>query len=152
MLRFYRNPKIKTTMQDLRQFDILPSGLRAYLAQYGHHFSKPLCDYAVSLMQKAGPDGKPVAITPMSREEVDTLLKTHGVELKNNVLYDHVFVANMVKSDQLGSSIVDAKHHALAIKDYIDDIDKAEGYLFDRWMSDLCGLGPKYIPYWEDMI
>lgn len=139
-------------MQDLRQFDILPRGLRAYLAQYGHHFSKPLCDYAVSLMQKAGPDGKPVAITPMSREEVDTLLKTNNVELKNNVLYDHVFVANMVKSDQLGSSIVDAKHHALAIKDYIDDIDKAEGYLFDRWMSDLCGLGPKYIPYWEDMI
>lgn len=139
-------------MQDLRQFDILPSGLRAYLAQYGHHFSKSLCDYAVSLMRKAGPDGKPVAITPMSREEVDTLLKTHGVELKNNVLYDHVFVANMVKSDQLGSSIVDAKHHALAIRDYIDDIDKAEGYLFDRWISDLCGLGPKYIPYWEDMI
>lgn len=139
-------------MQDLRQFDILPNGLRAYLAQYGHHFSKALCDYAVSLMQKAGPDGKPVAITPMSREEVDTLLKTHGVELENNVLYDHVFVANMVKSDLLGSSIVDAKHHALAIRDYIDDIDKAEGYLFDRWMSDLCGLGPKFIPYWEDMI
>lgn len=139
-------------MNDLRQYDILPSGLRAYLAQYGHHFSKPLCDYAVSLMMKAGPDGKPVRITPMTREEVDTLLKTHGVELKNNVLYDHVFVANMVKSDQLGSSIVDAKHHALAIKDYIDDVDKAEGYLFDRWMSDLCGLGPHYLPYWEDMI
>ena len=141
-------------MQDLRQYDylILPRPLQAYLAQYGHHFNQPLCDYAVSLMKKAGPDGKPVAITPMSREEVDTLLKTHGVELQNNVLYDHVFVANMVKSDQLGSSIVDAKHHALAIKDYIDDIDKAEGYLFDRWMSDLCGLGPKFIPYWEDMV
>ena len=103
-------------------------------------------------MMKAGPDGKPQPITPMKREEVDTLLKTYGVELKNNVLYDHVFVANMVKSDQLGSSVSDAKHHALAIKDYIDDVDKAEGYLFDRWMSDICGLGPKYIPYWEDMI
>lgn len=139
-------------MEELRQYDILPRGLRAYLAQYGRHFSKPLCEYAVSLMMKAGPDGKPQPITPMKREEVDTLLKTYGVELKNNVLYDHVFVANMVKSDQLGSSVSDAKHHALAIKDYIDDVDKAEGYLFDRWMSDICGLGPKYIPYWEDMI
>lgn len=139
-------------MHDLRQFDILPNGLRAYLAQFGYHFSKPLCDYAVSLMMKAVPDGKPKPITPMTREEVDTLLKTHGVELKNNVLYDHVFVANMVKSDQLGSSIVDAKHHALAIKDYIDDVDKAEGYLFNRWISDILGLGPKYLPYWEDMI
>ena len=136
----------------MHQYDIIPEDLRKYLAQFGKHFNKKLCDYAVSLMMKAGPDGKPVRITPMTREEVDTLLKTHGVELKNNVLYDHVFVANMVKSDQLGSSIIDAKHHALAIKDYIDDVDKAEGYLFDRWMSDLCGLGPHYLPYWEDMI
>ena len=141
-------------MNDLQQYDmlILPHGLRAYLSQFGKHFNDRLCAYAVSLMQKRGPDGKPVAITPMSREEVDTLLKTHGVTLDNNVLYDQVFVANMVKSDQVGSSIIDAKHHALAIKDYIDDIDKAEGYLFDRWMSDICGLGSHYVPYWEDMI
>ena len=90
----------------MHQYDIIPEELRKYLAQFGKHFNKKLCDYAVSLMMKAGPDGKPVRITPMSREEVDALLKTHGVELKNNVLYDHVFVANMVKSDQLGSSII----------------------------------------------
>lgn len=136
----------------MQQYDIIPEDLRKYLANYGKHFNKKLCDYAVSLMMKAGPDGKPQPITPMSREEVDTLLKSNAVELKNNVLYDHVFVANMVKSDMLGSSIIDSKHHALAIKDYIDDIDKADGYLFNRWISDLCGLGPHYIPYWEDMI
>ncbi len=136
----------------MHQYDIIPEELRRYLANYGKHFNQKLCDYAVSIMRKAGPEGKPVRITPMTREEVDSLLKTHDVELKNNVLYDHVFVANMVKSDQLGSSITDSKHHALAIKDYIDDVDKAEGYLFDRWMSDICGLGPRFIPYWEDMI
>lgn len=136
----------------MQQYDIIPEDLRKYLANYGKHFNKKLCDYAVSLMMKAGPDGKPQPITPMSREEVDTLLKSNAVELRNNVLYDHVFVANMVKSDMLGSSIIDSKHHALAIKDYIDDIDKADGYLFNRWISDLCGLGPHYIPYWEDMI
>ena len=139
-------------MADLRQYDVVPEPLRKYLAQYGRHFDQKLCAYAVSMMQRRGPDGKPVAITPMTREEVDALLKQNAVELKNNVLYDHVFVANMVKSDQLGSSVPDAKHHALAIRDYIDDIDKAEGYLFDRWLSDICGLGPQYIPYWEDMI
>ena len=136
----------------MNQYDIIPEELRKYLANFGLHFNKKLCDYAVSLMQKEGPDGKLQPVSPMTREEVDTLLETHGVKLKNNVLYDHVFVANMVKSDQLGSSIVDAKHHALAIKDYIDDVDKAEGYLFNRWMADICGLGPKFIPYWEDMI
>lgn len=136
----------------MNQYNIIPEEMRRYLFQFGPHFNKKLCDYAVSLMMKAGPDGKPQRITPMTREEVDNLLKTNGVELKHNVLYDHVFVANMVKSDQLGSSVPDAKHHALAIKDYIDDIDKAEGYLFDRWMSDICGLGPHFIPYWEDMI
>lgn len=136
----------------MHQYDIIPEPLRKYLANYGKHFNSKLCAYAVSLMQKAGTDGKPVTITPMTREEVDLLLKNNSVELKNNVLYDHVFVANMVKSDQLGSSVPDAKHHALAIKDYIDDVDKADGYLFDRWMSDICGLGPHFIPYWEDMI
>ena len=136
----------------MHQYNIIPEPLRRYLWNFGPHFNDKLCAYAVSLMQKRGPDGKPQPITPMSREEVDTLLQTHGVTLDNNALYDHVFVANMVKSDQLGSSITDAKHHALAIKDYIDDIDKAEGYLFDRWMADICGLGPKYIPYWEDMV
>lgn len=136
----------------MQQYDIIPEPLRKYLANYGKHFNQKLCDYAVSLMRKRGADGKPQRITPMTREEVDSLLKQNAVELDNNVLYDHVFVANMVKSDQLGSSIIDAKHHALAIKDYIDDIDKADGYLFDRWLSDICGLGPHYIPYWEDMI
>lgn len=136
----------------MQQYDIIPEPLRKYLANYGKHFNQKLCDYAVSLMEKRGADGKPQRITPMTREEVDSLLKQNAVELDNNVLYDHVFVANMVKSDQLGSSIIDAKHHALAIKDYIDDIDKADGYLFDRWISDICGLGPHYIPYWEDMI
>ena len=80
------------------------------------------------------------------------MLRAANVDLDRNVLYDHVFVANMVKSDQRGTSIEDDKHHALAIKDYIDDVDKADGYLFDRWISDICGLGPHYIPYWEDMI
>lgn len=136
----------------MHQYDIIPENLRRYLANYGKHFNDRLCAYAVSLMKKRDPDGKPVAITPMTREEVDTLLKTQGVTLDNNVLYDHVFVANMVKSDLIGSSIIDAKHHALAIKDYIDDIDKADGYLFDRWISDILGLGPHFLPYWEDMI
>lgn len=136
----------------MQQYDIIPEPLRKYLANFGKHFNDKLCAYAVSLMKKRGADGKPQRITPMTREEVETLLKQNAVELDNNALYDHVFVANMVKSDQLGSSIVDARHHALAIKDYIDDIDKADGYLFDRWLSDICGLGPHYLPYWEDMI
>lgn len=136
----------------MRQYDIIPEDLRKYLANYGKHFNKKLCEYAVSLMKKAGPDGKPVKFTPMTREEVDAMLRAANVDLDRNVLYDHVFVANMVKSDQRGTSIEDDKHHALAIKDYIDDVDKADGYLFDRWISDICGLGPHYIPYWEDMI
>lgn len=136
----------------MNQYDIIPEELRKYLANFGPHFNKKLCEYAVSLMMKADQDGRPKPLTPMKREEVDELLKANGVTLRNNVLYDHVFVANMVKSDQLGSSVPDAKHLALAVKDYIDDIDKAEGYLFGRWMSDICGLGPRYIPYWEDMI
>ena len=89
----------------MQQYDIIPEPLRKYLANYGKHFNQKLCDYAVSLMKKRGADGKPQRITPMTREEVDSLLKQNAVELDNNVLYDHVFVANMVKSDQLGRDV-----------------------------------------------
>lgn len=33
-------------------YDEFPSGMKAYLSQYGWHFSKAMCDFAVSMMEK----------------------------------------------------------------------------------------------------
>ena len=84
-------------------------------------------------------DEKP--IKPFSKEEVDNILKSNGVTLKNNELYDYVFVANMAKADYLGKSLPNEKYLAMYIKDVIDDEDGYDGLPFNRWYSDMCRKG-----------
>lgn len=117
-------------------YDAKPAAMINYLRYNGPHFSQALCDYAISLMIR---DKK--AIKPFSKEEVDNILKTNGVTINNNVLYDYVFVANMAKADYLGKSLANEKYLALYIKDVIDDEDGYDGLPFSRWYSDMCRKG-----------
>ena len=117
-------------------YDKKPSAMINYLRYNGPHFSKKLCEYAVGLMFR---DNKP--IKPFSKEEVDGFLKANGIELQNNELYDHVFVANMAKADYLGKSLPNEKYIALYVKDVIDDEDGYDGLPFTRWYADMCKKG-----------
>ena len=54
-------------------YDDFPSGMRSYLKAYGWHFSKAMCDWAVSMMEKEDGNGKKVKITPFTKEQVDFL-------------------------------------------------------------------------------
>ena len=38
----------------LDMYDDFPSGMKAYLSAYGWHFSKAMCDWAISMMEKEG--------------------------------------------------------------------------------------------------
>lgn len=125
--------------------EILPSGLEEYLSHYGWHFSKKLCEWAVSNMEKKG--GK---ISPYNKETVDILLSKFGVELTNKYGYDYVFVANMAKADYLGSSIEDELHLAKFIKDYCDDPDGYKELPMSRFYADIVAKGIPII--WEDML
>lgn len=117
-------------------YDMKPSAMINYLRYNGPHFSEKLCDFAVSQMMR---DGKP--IKPFTKEEVENMLKTNGISLKNNALYDHVFVANMGKADYLGKSIANEKNLAMYIKDVIDDEDGYDGVPFNRWYADMSRKG-----------
>jgi len=117
-------------------YDMKPSAMINYLRYNGPHFSERLCDFAVSQMMR---DGKP--IKPFTKEEVENMLKTNGITLKNNALYDHVFVANMGKADYLGKSIANEKNLAMYIKDVIDDEDGYDGVPFNRWYADMSRKG-----------
>ncbi len=117
-------------------YDLKPTAMINYLRYNGPHFSEKLCAFATSLMIR---DEKP--IKPFSKEEVDNILKSNGVILKNNELYDYVFVANMAKADYLGKSLPNEKYLAMYIKDVIDDEDGYEGLPFNRWYSDMCRKG-----------
>ena len=80
--------------------------MEVYLSNFGWHFNKKMCEFAVSLMKKLNPSsGKKERIEPISKEKVDELLTRYGIKLENNVLYDYVYVANMGKADFLKSSI-----------------------------------------------
>lgn len=134
---------------DLTQYDIKPEGMINYLRYNGPHFNKKLCDFAVSLMEKKiGNIMTP--ITPMTKEEIDKLLKDNGVTIKGGQLYDAVFVANMCKADFLGSSIVDNLHMAKYIKDVLDDDDAYDGIVFNRWFADMSRKG--IVVDWDEMI
>ena len=123
-------------------YDDRPASMIRYLKYYGQHFNKKLCDFAVSKMEH----GKQA----MSKDKVDELLKNHNIKLKNNELYDYVFVCNMGNNDFMGSSILDERHLALYVKDVIDDEDGYDGIVFNRWYADMVTSG---IPIeWEEML
>ena len=96
-----------------------PTGLEKYLSMYGWHFSKKLCNFAVSNMKKDSGE----KIAPITKEALDLLLAKNDIELDNKFGYDYVFVANMCKADYLGSSVPDDAHLAKFVKDYCDDPD-----------------------------
>lgn len=132
---------------DLTQYDIKPEAMVNYLRYNGPHFNKKLLDFAVSNMTKADN----VKITPFKKEDVDFKLKQAGITLKNNQLYDHVFVANMCKADYLGESVPnDDVHLCLYIKNVIEDPDGYDGLPFNRWYADMCRKG--IVINWEEMI
>ena len=126
-------------------YDELPKYMRKYLQNYGWHFNKALCQYAVSLMKKGG---KP--LESLSKEYVDKMLSINGVKLAKNVGNDYVFVANMGKADYYGSSITDEKHLALYIKDTIDDEDAGDGTTMRRWYATMVANGEMID--WEEFI
>jgi len=129
--------------------DKFPSGMEEYLAMYGWHFSKKMCEWVVSNMYKTT-DGKKIPIIPIKKEDIDRILKENNITLDNKYGYDYVFAANMCKADYLGSSVPDEHHLALFVKDYVDDPDGYPELPFTRFYGDTIGLGLSID--WEEMI
>lgn len=123
--------------EDFTTYDIKPEAFVNYLRYYGEHFNKKLCEFACKQLPKHD----------YSKEKLDILLQSHGIEIKGAKLYDYVYVANWCKSVFYGSSITDEKRFVLFIKDVFD---KEADLVFNRWYADMAKQG---IPIeWEDMI
>lgn len=115
-----------------------------YLGLYGWHFSKKMCEFAISRMKDR--NGNSFTWT---KEQADELLKRHGLHVKSEG-YDHVYVMAMIKSDYYGSSISDEAHLALMVRDYLDDRDGYDEVAMTRFYADCIGKGTVIV--WEDMI
>lgn len=127
----------------LSAYDLKPEGMIAYLRYNGWHFSKKMCEWAVSLMRK---DGKRVEM--IDKAKVDEM--TGSLNVENDVGYDAVYVANMAQSDFWKTSIEDEAHLAQYIKDVVDDEDQKDGFIFNRFYADCCHNGVP-IP-WEELL
>jgi len=133
-------------MTRLDYYDILPAGMDAFLSSYGWHFSKPLCEWAVSRMR----DRNGNRIQMKTKEQVEASLKAANVTIDNDYGYDKVFVYHMGLSDYMGDSITDEAHLAKYVKNVLDDRDGYEGIALTRFLADCSGKGIPII--WEDMI
>ena len=120
----------------------MPAGMRRYINNFGWHFNKRAYEYATKLMFKRNiKTNKEETIDAYTKEEVDELLKTYGVEVKTKIMYDYVFAATMCKADYLGKSIPDEEHLAKYIKDTVDDVDASDETTFRRWVATMIGNG-----------
>lgn len=133
-------------MTRLDYYDIHPAGMDAYLSNYGYHFSKPMYEWAVSMMR----DRNGNKMQPVSKEQAAEVLRANGVTVEHDKGYDVPYVWMMGKADYFGSSIVDDAHLAKFVKDYLDDKDGSDSRAFDEFFAKTVALG---IPImWEDVI
>lgn len=130
----------------LDAYDMLPSDMRSYLRNYGRHFNRKMYEFAVDGMYKQNGD----RIEPLKKEKYDKVLKDNGITLENDVMCDGMFVMSMAMSDFLGSSLQNEQQLARFVKDYIDDPDQVDGFVFNRFYAD-CVLKGTPID-WEEML
>ena len=130
---------------------LIPEDMQQYLSYYGYHFNKKLCDFAVGKMMKEDKaTGAMKHITPMSLEELKSLLEKHKITVDTNEIYDALFAANMCKADYLGSSVPDEEHLAKYVEDVLCDPDAVEGQTFARFLAD-CSIQGCVI-FWDLML
>ena len=132
-------------------YDRFPEGFREYLSTYGWHFSKKMCEWAISRMKKENTStGKKEDVEPYTKEKLEEMLTGANVKLKNCEGYDHVYIAAMVKADFFKSSIPDEQHLLLYLKDYFNDIDGYDGKAFTRFVADCSARGIPIL--WSDLM
>jgi hypothetical protein len=123
--------------QRLDTYDTMPQDMRAYLSNYGWHFNKHLCEWAISMMR----DKNKAKLSIYDREKVESMLKQHGVEIPMEQIYDAVYVLHMARADYMGSSIADEAHLAKFVGDYLNDPDGYEEVALTRFYADCVGKG-----------
>lgn len=121
-------------------YDVIPEAMKNYLRHNGRHFSEKMCEFAVSKMRKLE-DGREVKVKMLDKTKLENLLAIYNISLENDVLYDGVYVLNMANADFYGSSLRDESNLIQFVKDYIDDIDQADGFVFNRFYSDCVRKG-----------
>lgn len=136
---------------ELDLYNILPTDMRKYLRNYGYHFSKKACEFAVSRMKHLNQaTGKQEPIEYQSKESIEEIFNKYGIKLEHNEGYDFVYLWHMAKADYYKSSLPDEKSVAMFVKDTIEDPDMQGSNAFRRWLADADALG--IVIEWYDIL
>lgn len=122
------------------------TALEEYIDTYGYHFNKELYEWAVSLMR----DRSGSKVKAKTKEEVEALLQSNGVTIKNNKGWDVPYVYAMLYADCWGSSYETDKHLALGVMDFLDDPDGTPSKAFDHFVVDL--KSKREPVFWSDFL
>lgn len=135
----------------LLNFMDLPSDMKRYIRHFGLHFNYKLYVFAASNMhRKIKGSEKTEKMKPIEKAKFEELLKKYNITLQYDELYDGVFVYTMAMSDFFESSLPTEKELLFFVRDYIDDIDKVDGFVFNRWLADMFLEGRAI--EWDDFI
>lgn len=132
--------------QRLDTYERLPAGMSEYLSNYGWHFSKRMAEWAISKMK----DRSGSSVKMKEKDALTETLKAQGVDVKNIVGYDAVYVEAMARADFYGSSITTETQLAKFIGDYLNDPDGYDGIALTRFYADCTACGTPI--YWEEML
>ena len=128
--------------------DDIPRAMRRYLNYYGWHFNKAAYEFAASMMWRRSADGKKDKVKPLTKEEVDDILKTNNIIIENNNNWDYMYWAMQCKADLMPEAIEDEKHMALYIKMMTDDADVPDDVTMRVWYAKMVAAG-NGIPFEE---
>jgi hypothetical protein len=127
-------------------YDYMPRDLREYLSFNGRHFSKPLYEWAVKMMETRTGE----KVRPVEKSAFDEKMRSNNITLKNDKGFDGPYVWCMGTADYLGSSVPDEMHLAKFVSDYCDDPDGSKTRAFDEFYAKTMALG---IPIdWSSML
>lgn len=86
------------------------------------HFSKALAQWAISRMRTKDANNRLVRINSVPLEEVESTLRDHGVNVKEESIYDAWYLYNMCIADYR-RSLPERKNIAMYIDETINDPD-----------------------------
>ena len=125
--------------------------MRAYLRNYGDHFSRKACQFAISKMRRINPEtGKKEPLDVQSKEEIEEICRKFGIKIEHDEGYDLVYIWHMAKADYYMSSLPNEEALAMFVRDTIDDVDMPGSNCFRRWLADADALG--IVIEWSDML
>lgn len=132
-------------MDRLDIYEKKPAGMEKYLSTYGWHFSKAMCQWAVSMMT----DRKGNKMQMPEKNNIEERIKTSGFNVEAEG-YDIVYVYAMAKADFFGSSIANDAQLIMYVSDYLNDTDGYDEVAFTRFYADCVAKGKPII--WSDML